>query len=666
MAETRALAREPTGSPREFTPSMSWAGLAGLVFFGGLTAPLGARAQAVPEGFDAHGFQLAPHDADLRDPLVVQRPGAFSSGDFFLGGVAEYAESPLIQVESPQFGNQNVESAVLDNVVAMNMSVGVAFHDYVRVDAKLPVFFSSAGAASTEGPAPGDVRVSTMIMGVRPRHVEGAGGLGLAVIGHADLPTGTPDRFLGQDGIAGGARVAATYELSSFTFSGDVGTQFNPSISLGNLNGSNTLLTSGAIGVLASEHVGLTIEVAAAPPFEPPENLSFPAEALASLRYRDVNGAFFTLGGAAGLTSGPGVAAFRLFVGGGFGRQEPPRQPDFDTVGTLQTTDLCPLERETQNGWKDEDGCPDQLAAMSIDVRYLGRPWVANAQILDPDGVVEATEIGIEGRQLNAVPGTTWAVTAESDGCLYGEGEALAEEFGTTLMVNLEPRLDAHVLVEVLGPDDLPVETATVTWQSERPLCIPEGVMPVAATGVLEQDLSAGSHHITVTAPGHTVYEDVLDFAVDEDKFVQVRLDLTRIRIEKQQIVILEKVMFETAKSVIRPVSFDLLDEVAATIITNPDLGRVEVAGHTDSKGSDSYNERLSQERADSVKQYLIDQGVAAESLLAVGYGETKPLDTNKTAKGREVNRRVEFNLIDQSSVEESDVDGGPAPEEAP
>ena len=663
---TRELARKTTEASWELTPSMTRAGLVGLLVFGGLGGAPQAGAQALPEGFDAHGFQLAPHDADLRDPLVVQRPGAFSSGDFFLGGVAEYAESPLIQVESPQFGNRDVERAVLDNVVAMNMSVGVAFHDYVRVDAKLPVFFSSAGAKSTEGPAPGDVRVSAMVMGVRPRHVEGAGGLGLAVIGHADLPTGTPERFLGQDGVAGGARLAATYELSSLTLSGDVGTQFNPSISLGNLNGSNTLLASAAIGVLASEHVGMNLEVAAAPPFEPPQNLSFPAEALASLRYRDVNGAFFTLGGAAGLTSGPGVAAFRLFVGGGFGHQEPPRQPDFDTVGTLQTTDLCPLERETQNGWKDEDGCPDQLAAMSIDIRYLGRPWVANAQIRDPEGHVEATEIGVEGRQLNAVPGSTWGVTAEADGCLYGEGEALAEELGTALVVNLEPRLDARVRVEVLGPDDLPVETATVTWQSEQPLCVPEGVMPMAATGVLEQELAAGRHQITVTAPGHTVYEELLEFAIDEEKVVQVRLDLTRIRIEKQQIVILEKVMFETAKSVIRPVSFDLLNEVSGTIITNPDLGRVEVAGHTDSKGSDSYNERLSQERADSVKQYLMDQGVAAETLLAVGYGETKPLDTNKTAKGREVNRRVEFNLIDQSPVEESEEEGNPVPEGAP
>jgi len=619
-------------------------------------------------GFDAHGFQLAPHDADLRDPLVVQRPGAFSTGDFFISGLAEYAESPLIQVETAEFGKQEIETAVLDNVVALNMSIGVAFHDYIRIDAKLPLFFATSGLVQngqigTEGPAPGDVRVSGMLMGVRPDHIVGGGGFGFAAIGHADIPSGTPDRFLGQDGVAGGARLAATYEFPVVTFSGDVGTQFNPTLNLSNLNGSNTMLVNGAIGFLASDQVGLNFEVAAAPPFEPPENLSFPAEGITSLRYRDPNnGSFWTFGGAVGLTSGPGVAAYRVFIGGGFAQQEPPRQPDFDTVGTLQTTDLCPLDPETMNGWKDEDGCPDQLAAMSIDIRYRGQPWIADAKIRTPEGTVESEQITAAGKQVDAVPGTKWAVKANADGCLYGEGTAVADEHGTALVVNLEPKLDAHVLVEVIGPDEEPVETATVIWTSTQPLCIPDGMNSVNASGMVEQDLVSGTHHVTVTAPGHTVYEEDVVFVTDEDKLIQVKLDLTKIRIEKQQIVILEKVMFETAKSVIRKVSFDLLDEVAATIVTNPDLGRVEVAGHTDSKGSDSYNEKLSQKRADSVKKYLVDQGVAADGLLAVGYGETKPLDTNKTAAGREVNRRVEFNLIDQKPPEGA-VEGGESTE---
>ncbi|MFT4627435.1 MAG: OOP family OmpA-OmpF porin, partial [Myxococcota bacterium] len=73
----------------------------------------------------------------------------------------------------------------------------------------------------------------------------------------------------------------------------------------------------------------------------------------------------------------------------------------------------------------------------------------------------------------------------------------------------------------------------------------------------------------------------------------------------------------------------------------------VEVAGHTDSQGSDSYNQGLSQDRAASVRRYLMDKSVSADRLLSRGYGETQPIATNKTAAGREQNRRVEFNLID-------------------
>ena len=128
---------------------------------------------------------------------------------------------------------------------------------------------------------------------------------------------------------------------------------------------------------------------------------------------------------------------------------------------------------------------------------------------------------------------------------------------------------------------------------------------------------------------------------------------------EQKQIKILEKVQFEFGKAVIKPDSFDLLNQVAAVIVTNPDVGRVEVAGHTDNKGSDEFNQTLSEDRANSVREYLVAHGVAAERLISKGYGETRPLDTNKTEAGREVNRRVEFNLIDQVEEPSPPAPGG-------
>lgn len=614
----------------------------------GLSSPAFAQDAGAPAGFNAHGFQLAAHDADIRDPLVVQRAGAFTAGDYFIAGLAEYAKAPLVLVEKPEFGDAR-HVPIVDNLVALNVSAGVALHDHVRLDAKAPVYFLSTGglAQDAQGPALGDVRASGMVMLIRPRHVVGGGGLGFAVVGHVDVPSGTPSRFLGAGAVAGGGRLSLTYEFPVVTLSADVGTQFNPAVGIENLNGSDQLLANAAIGLLASDHVGFNFEVATAPPYEPPEHLAFPAEGLVSMRYKDARGVYVTLGGAAGLTSGPGVAAFRGFLGLGFGQVNPQRQADFDVVGALHSLDLCPLELETVNGYKDDDGCPDQLGALAVDVRFGDEPWEADATITGPEGSQEQ-RIGLQGLQIDAIPGTAWAIAARADGCLYGAGKAVAAETGTALVVKLEPKLDAQVRVEVVGPDDLPVQDATVTWDSDLRYCIPADTMQVNEAGQLIQSLAAGAHKVTVTAPGHTVFEQDVTLVSGDEHVLRVQLDITRIRVEKQQIVILEKVHFETAKAVIKPESFGLLNEVADTILNNPDLGRVEVAGHTDSRGSDAYNLKLSQDRAEAVQDYLVRQGVPADQLVAVGYGETRPIDTNKTDAGREANRRVEFNLIDR------------------
>jgi len=72
----------------------------------------------------------------------------------------------------------------------------------------------------------------------------------------------------------------------------------------------------------------------------------------------------------------------------------------------------------------------------------------------------------------------------------------------------------------------------------------------------------------------------------------------------------------------------------------------VEVQGHTDSDGSASYNRKLSDSRANSVRKYLVDAGIDGERLQAKGYGEDTPIDTNATSEGKERNRRVEFKII--------------------
>ncbi len=103
-------------------------------------------------------------------------------------------------------------------------------------------------------------------------------------------------------------------------------------------------------------------------------------------------------------------------------------------------------------------------------------------------------------------------------------------------------------------------------------------------------------------------------------------------------------VTFATDSAQITPAFQGTLDQVATTITEYRDT-RVEVAGHTDNAGSESYNQQLSQRRAQAVANYLASRGVATARITTIGYGETRPVASNETADGRQQNRRVEIIL---------------------
>lgn len=121
-----------------------------------------------------------------------------------------------------------------------------------------------------------------------------------------------------------------------------------------------------------------------------------------------------------------------------------------------------------------------------------------------------------------------------------------------------------------------------------------------------------------------------------------------KAKVVGKKIEITEKVMFEVNKADIQEVSNDLLNDVAMVLEQHPGIEKLRIEGHTDADGSDDYNKKLSQDRADSVMQFLVDAGVDEGRMEAVGYGEEKPIDTNDTGAGKEKNRRVEFNILEQ------------------
>ena len=115
----------------------------------------------------------------------------------------------------------------------------------------------------------------------------------------------------------------------------------------------------------------------------------------------------------------------------------------------------------------------------------------------------------------------------------------------------------------------------------------------------------------------------------------------------------MQGIQFETGKATIKPVSFNILNDIAKVFIDNPTY-QVEVQGHTDNVGKPAFNMQLSDKRAQSVRKYLVEHGVPENQLTAKGYGDTKPIESNKTAKGRALNRRVEFDItFEEVKIEE-------------
>ncbi len=126
-----------------------------------------------------------------------------------------------------------------------------------------------------------------------------------------------------------------------------------------------------------------------------------------------------------------------------------------------------------------------------------------------------------------------------------------------------------------------------------------------------------------------------------------------RVEVTADAIVINDKILFEFDKAVIQPASFELMDEITQVVKDNPRIKKISIEGHTDDDGKASYNKKLSQKRADSVMKYLVEHGVEATRLTAVGHGEDIPLVPNDSEENKEKNRRVEFLIVEQDELKE-------------
>jgi OOP family OmpA-OmpF porin len=166
------------------------------------------------------------------------------------------------------------------------------------------------------------------------------------------------------------------------------------------------------------------------------------------------------------------------------------------------------------------------------------------------------------------------------------------------------------------------------------------------------------AHGCPLDSDGDGVY-DGLDKCPDTDSKLQVDVEGCPIAVTEMEVQLLDtgsittsSIVFETSSSEIAAASKDVLAEIGETLSRWPEL-RVEIGGYTDSSGSATYNQRLSEQRAQSVLEYLLANypGITSTQYTVKGYGEENPLADNETAEGRAANRRVEFKVLNTEEL---------------
>jgi outer membrane protein OmpA-like peptidoglycan-associated protein len=165
-------------------------------------------------------------------------------------------------------------------------------------------------------------------------------------------------------------------------------------------------------------------------------------------------------------------------------------------------------------------------------------------------------------------------------------------------------------------------------------------------TGEFNHVLPEGVQKFQVQAENYLPQE--IECVVKGGEASRVEVTLTRperATLLADQIILPDAIFFGFDSDQIQSQSLNVLDQVVEVLKEVPDFGRLRIEGHSDSTGNAEYNLRLSQRRAESVRQYLIQQGLEGSQLESIGFGAQRPVATNETEEGRAENRRVEFHL---------------------
>jgi uncharacterized repeat protein (TIGR01451 family) len=586
------FSRRPGASAR-MAPRAAFRALAslGAVAVLALASPALAQTPSLSTAIDAQQFKPAPGKEDV---LGLHGAGVPGHLRWRAGLFLNYADDPLVIINP---ANDALLTRLVDNQLGFDLIGAVGLGERFEVGLTLPIALQQSVTAITPtgnrdtawGGGLGDLRLVPKVM-----LLESAGlRLGLAV--PLILPTAGAREFRGQAGLGVQPRLAADYTLSGGTrLLANVGANIRERQELLNLSVGPELTygLGAAIPFELKSHrfTGLAslagaVGLGASTGTQREE---LPLELQGALQYRFTPKLLATLGVGRGIIRGYGMPAFRILGGLSWTEEDPPRREPTPVV----------LDIDGDGGSDGKDQCPDQPEDKD---GFQDEDGCADPDN-DQDGVVDTADKcplqpedkdGFQDEDGCADPDNDEdGVEDTADKCppRPEDKDGFQDEDGCP-----EPDNDRDGIPD--GQDKCPNEAEVINGTNDEDGCPDEGKGKVQVT--------AG------------------------------------------KLLILEKVYFATNKDLVLARSFPLLQQVAAVLRANPQLAKVRIEGHTDSQGDDAFNLDLSQRRANSVRRFLVEQGIAAERLEAVGYGETKPVDTNKTAQGRENNRRVEFTIVE-------------------
>lgn len=200
--------------------------------------------------------------------------------------------------------------------------------------------------------------------------------------------------------------------------------------------------------------------------------------------------------------------------------------------------------------------------------------------------------------------------------------------YGNVLDASTNENLAANIIYERLDNGKIVGSAETNPITGEYKIVLPSG----------------HNYAVRANADGYFGINENIDLT-DLKKYSEISKNLKLSKLEKGQTIRLSNIFFEYNKHELRVISYPELDRVVKFLNDNKRI-KILISGHTDDVGSDNYNLKLSKMRAKSVAEYIVSKGILNKRIKFNGYGESKPINSNKTEYGRIMNRRVEFTIL--------------------